>query len=100
EQCSVDPLAHKARLPDYIVPSGYSSQREYLYAMCLQGMKERFGEASERIQNQLDYEFNMIAEKGFVSYFLIEWDFVNYARTHGIRCSARGSAAGSLLAYV
>src|SRR3989440_588330 len=48
---------------------------------------------------QLDYEINMIADKGFVSYFLIEWDFVNYARSHGIRCSARGSAAGSLLAY-
>jgi len=47
----------------------------------------------------LDYEYNMIAQKGFVPYFLIEWDFVNYARSHGIRCSARGSAAGSLLAY-
>src|SRR5260370_17011648 len=42
----------------------------------------------------------MSAKKGVVSYFLIEWDFVNYARTHGIRCSARGSPAGSLLAYV
>ncbi|MDQ2713825.1 MAG: DNA polymerase III subunit alpha, partial [Chloroflexota bacterium] len=41
----------------------------------------------------------MIAQKGFISYFLIEWDFVNYARSRGIRCSARGSAAGSLLAY-
>src|SRR2546425_11052395 len=55
---------------------------------------------TESVQKQLDYEFNMIVEKGFAPYFLIEWDFVNYARSQGIRCSARGSAAGSLLAYV
>jgi DNA polymerase-3 subunit alpha len=99
EQCSVDPLAHKAKLPIYTIPPEYSSQDGYLRALCLEGVKERFGEVSETIQKQLDYEINMIAKKGFVSYFLIEWDFVNYARTHGIRCSARGSAAGSLLAY-
>nr|HET6901556.1 DNA polymerase III subunit alpha [Ktedonobacteraceae bacterium] len=99
EQCSVDPLAYKAKLPDFAVPAQYASQGDFLYALCLEGIKERFGELSEGIQKQLDYEFNMIAEKGFLPYFLIEWDFVNYARTHGIRCSARGSAAGSLLAY-
>src|SRR5215467_10446719 len=100
EQCSVDPLAYKAKLPIYTIPPEYSSQDGYLRALCLEGARERFGEVSEAIQKQLDYEINMIAKKGFVSYFLIEWDFVNYARTHGIRCSARGSAAGSLLAYV
>ncbi len=99
EQCSVDPLAHKARLPDYAVPPEYKTQEDYLYELCMQGLKERFGEVSERARQQLDYEFNMIAQKGFIPYFLIEWDFVNYARSHGIRCSARGSAAGSLLAY-
>jgi DNA polymerase-3 subunit alpha len=99
EQCSVDPLAHKAKLPDYAVPPEYKTQEDYLYELCMQGLKERFGEVSERARQQLDYEFNMIAQKGFIPYFLIEWDFVNYARSHGIRCSARGSAAGSLLAY-
>ena len=100
EQCSVDPLAYKAKLPTYTIPPEYHNQGEYLYAICLQGVKERFGEMSEAIHKQLDYEFNMIVEKGFAPYFLIEWDFVNYARSQGIRCSARGSAAGSLLAYV
>lgn len=100
EQCSVDPLAYKAKLPTYIIPAEYTSEGEYLYAICLQGVKERFGEMSEVIQRQLDYEFNMIVQKGFAPYFLIEWDFVNYARSQGIRCSARGSAAGSVLAYV
>ncbi len=99
EQCSVDPLAYKAKLPNYTVPPEFKTQDEYLHSICLQGLQERFGEISERALQQLDYEFDMIAAKGFVPYFLIEWDFVNYARSHGIRCSARGSAAGSLLAY-
>ncbi|HVB24339.1 MAG TPA: DNA polymerase III subunit alpha [Ktedonobacteraceae bacterium] len=99
EQCSVDPLAHKAQLPNFTIPPQYASQRDYLKDLCLEGVKERFGEMNEAIDRQLDYEIDMIAQKGFVPYFLIEWDFVNYARSHGIRCSARGSAAGSLMAY-
>ncbi|HLI68431.1 MAG TPA: DNA polymerase III subunit alpha [Ktedonobacteraceae bacterium] len=99
EQCSVDPLAYKARLPNYAIPPEYSSQKDYLRALCIEGVKERFGEMNETIERQLNYEIDIIAEKGFVPYFLIEWDFVNYARSHGIRCSARGSAAGSLMAY-
>ncbi len=99
EQCSVDPLAYKARLPDYAIPPEYASQQDYLRALCHMGVQERFGEMTGAIENQIDYEINMIAEKGFLPYFLIEWDFVNYARSHGIRCSARGSAAGSLMAY-
>lgn len=99
EQCSVDPLSYKAKLPTYNIPPGYLSQNEFLYEQCLKGLVERFGEVTEQAKRQLDYEFNMISDKGFISYFLIEWDFVNYARSHGIRCSARGSAAGSVLAY-
>src|SRR5947209_2716698 len=99
EQCSVNPLAYKAQLPSYSIPPAYGSQKDYLHDLCEKGAREIFGEITEPITRQLDYEINMIADKGFVSYFLIEWDFVNYARSHGIRCSARGSAAGSLLAY-
>ena len=99
EQCSVNPLAYKAQLPNYTIPPEYASQKDYLQALCAEGVKERFGEMTETIAKQLEYEINMIADKGFVPYFLIEWDFVNYARSQGIRCSARGSAAGSLMAY-
>jgi DNA polymerase-3 subunit alpha len=99
EQCSVDLLAYKAQLPDYIIPLEYPSQKDYLHSLCVEGVKERFGEMTEPIRKQLDYEIDMIAEKGFMSYFLIEWDLVNYVRSHGIRCSARGSAAGSIMAY-
>src|SRR5256714_5465461 len=99
EQCSVNPLAYEAQLPNYTIPPEYVSQKDYLLALCAEGVKDRFGEMTETIAEQLEYEINMIAEKGFMPYFLIEWDFVNYARSHGIRCSARGSAAGSLMAY-
>ncbi len=99
EQCNVDPLAYKAQLPNYVIPPEYSSQKEFLRALCFEGIKEHFGEMTEPLQKQLDYEIDLIAQKGFVPYFLIEWDFVNYARSRGIRCSARGSAAGSLMAY-
>ncbi len=99
EQCSVDPLAYKAHLPNYAIPPHYSSQKDFLHALCFDGAKERFSEVTGQIEKQLDYEIDLIAQKGFAPYFLIEWDFVNYARSRGIRCSARGSAAGSLMAY-
>ncbi len=99
EQCTIDPLAYKAQLPNYIIPTEYHSQEEFLRALCFEGIKEHFGEMTESLQEQLDYEIDLISQKGFVPYFLIEWDFVNYARSRGIRCSARGSAAGSLMAY-
>ncbi|GHO53282.1 DNA polymerase III subunit alpha [Ktedonobacter robiniae] len=100
EQCEVDPLAHKASLPQVQIPAQYASANDYLYALCLEGVKYRFGELTEPIKRQLDYEFSIIMQMGYATYFLVVWDYVNYARSHGIRCSARGSAAGSLLAYV
>ena len=99
EMCQIDPLAYKAALPSFPVPPDYASQADYLYALCVEGIERRFGQMTERIEQQLKYEWQMICEKGFAAYFLIEWDFVNYARSRGIRCLARGSAAGSLLAY-
>lgn len=99
EMCQVDPLSYKASLPDFPLPADYVSAAEYLYALCVEGARQRFGQMTERIEQQLKYEWKMICEKGFAVYFLIEWDFVNYARSRGIRCLARGSAAGSLLAY-
>src|ERR1019366_3643424 len=75
EQWNVDPLSYKALLPDYPVPPGHASSDAYLYTLCMQGLVERFGEVTEQAKRQLDYEYNMIAQKGFVPYFLIEWDF-------------------------
>jgi DNA polymerase-3 subunit alpha len=100
EQCEVKLEFGQAKLPNYPVPPEFKTQGEYLYQLCLKGVQERFGGLSEPLHKQLDYEFSIIDQKGFVQYFLIVWDFVNYSRAHGIRCSARGSAAGSLVAYV
>ncbi len=93
EQCEVKLEFGQAKLPNYPIPPAYQTQDEYLYKLCLLGIQERFGDMSEPLQQQLDYEFSIISQKGFVQYFLIVWDFVNYARAHDIRCSARGSVA-------
>ncbi|GHO49438.1 DNA polymerase III subunit alpha [Ktedonospora formicarum] len=99
EQCEVDPLSYKARLPSVDIPPQFSTPDEYLYAQCLDGVRYRFGELTEPIKRQLDYEMSIIIQKGFVPYFLVVADYVKWAREHGIRCLARGSAAGSVVAY-
>src|SRR5262249_18755189 len=75
------------------------NQDEYLRSLCLAGVIERFGAVSEAVEQRLDYELDIIHEKGLTSYFLIVWDYVNYARNNGMRCVARGSAAGILVSY-
>ncbi len=99
EMCQIDPFEYKAALPNVYVPEKYRTASEYLYDLCLQGAWERFGGISEPVRQQLDYEFTIVERKGFVPYFLIVADYVTWCRDHGIRCAARGSAAGSLLAY-
>ena len=100
EMCNVEIEFGANLLPIYHIPAGFATPDEYLYHLCLEGVKERYGAMSEAVQQKLDYEFSVIREKGFVSYFLIVWDYVNFGRSRGMRCVARGSAAGSLVAYV
>ncbi|GHO78742.1 DNA-directed DNA polymerase [Ktedonobacter sp. SOSP1-85] len=99
EQCEVDPLAYKAQLPKVDIPPQYSTPDEFLYAQCLEGIRYRFGDLTEPLKRQLDYELSIIVQKGFVPYFLVVADYVRWAREQGIRCLARGSAAGSLVAF-
>ena len=99
EMCEVDPFAYKACLPDVTIPERYATADEYLYALCEEGIAYRYGEMTEPIKRQLDYEMSIIVQKGFVPYFLVVADYVAWARARGIRCLARGSAAGSVLAY-
>jgi DNA polymerase-3 subunit alpha len=100
EMCEVEIEFGADLLPRYAIPSEFASQEDYLYHLCEEGVRERFGAMTDPIRAKLDYEFGVIREKGFVSYFLIVWDYTNYARKRGMRCVARGSAAGSLVAYV
>jgi DNA-directed DNA polymerase III PolC len=99
ERCEVEIPFGANLLPDYTIPQDYTDQNDYLRALCLAGAVERFGAVSEAVEQRLDYELGIIRDKGLTSYFLIVWDYVNYARGHGMRCVARGSAAGSLVAY-
>ncbi len=88
-------------LPHYSVPEGYTLE-SYLRELCFQGAKERFGEEiPQEVKERLEHELQVIEKMGFAGYFLIIWDVINAARERGIRVGpGRGSAAGSLVAYV
>ncbi|CAI9085471.1 DNA polymerase III subunit alpha [Candidatus Methylacidiphilum fumarolicum] len=103
-QCDVTIELGKNRFPAYHPPAPYS-QKEYLKKLCYEGLEKRFGdrnlEEKEKIKERLDYELSVIEKTGFSSYFLIVWDFIHYAKKEGIPVGpGRGSAAGSLTAYV
>lgn len=100
ERCNVVLELNKQHLPKYPVESG-STADEYLERICLEGMKKRFSSPKEEYFNRLQYELAVIKRMKFSDYFLIVWDFMKYARDHQILTGpGRGSAAGSLVAYV
>ena len=86
-------------LPSFPTPPGLDAAA-YLHELCRQALPWRYGVPSERVCQQLQYEIAIVARAGLANYFLIVWDIVRYARTHGIRCQGRGSAANSLIAYL
>ncbi len=99
QRCQVDIEFGKYKLPQYDVPEGYTAW-EYLNHLCQEGLKRNYPKDYEQLQERLQYELNTIRTMGFIDYFLIVWDFIKYARDHGIIVGpGRGSAAGSLVAY-
>ena len=106
ERCNVslklDPTSSE-KYPQFGTPDG-SPREEYLMRVCQEGLVKRYGEeraAEAEIQERLEYEVNIINQLGFASYFLITADFIQWARDHDIPVGpGRGSAAGSLVAYV
>ncbi len=103
ERCHFDMEFGKPKYPAFEPPSG-TTREEYLRDLCWKGLRERYGERADsdpRLRERLEYELGVIEKTGFVSYFLIVWDFINYGKEHGIPVGpGRGSAAGSLIAYV
>ncbi|PGS54732.1 DNA polymerase III subunit alpha [Bacillus sp. AFS041924] len=98
--CDVTIPFHQPLLPKYPVPEEYSTV-EYLKMVCEKGLIERYGEVTDEIKQRLEFELNTINKMGFNDYFLIVWDFIKYAHEQGIFVGpGRGSAAGSLVAYV
>ena len=100
ETCTVDFDFSKTYLPGYDVPPAHD-EGSYLRELCVKGTKERYGEdLPKHVAERLDYELRVIAQMGYDSYFLITWDFVDYAHKNDILVGpGRGSAAGSLVAY-
>jgi DNA polymerase-3 subunit alpha len=100
ERCDVDLSPTGYHLPLFTVPDGYTASA-YLRHLCDKGLKRIYGEQAndEHIQHRLEYELEVIHEMGFDAYFLIVWDLCKHAQEQGIWYNARGSAAGSLVAY-
>ncbi|SDL10326.1 DNA polymerase III subunit alpha [Natronincola ferrireducens] len=99
ERCNVDFDFNTIHLPQYHTPQGYNVQ-QYFREQCYKGLKKRYGSPSPEIEERLEYELRVIEEMGYAEYFLIVWDFIQYAKNHNIPVGpGRGSAAGSIVAY-
>ncbi len=99
DRCNVEIEFGVTKLPKYEVPDGMTSW-EYLNKLCFEGLERRYGNPGEELKARLTYELDTIHSMGYVDYFLIVWDFINYAKTHGIAVGpGRGSAAGSIVSY-
>lgn len=99
ERCNVEIVFGEYKLPSYDVPDGYSAW-DYLQKLCNEGLEVRYPDPSDELRERLAYELQTIHSMGFVDYFLITWDFIKYARDHGIMVGpGRGSAAGSIVSY-
>jgi DNA polymerase III subunit alpha len=89
------------KYPNYTPPAG-KTQNEYLREIVAAGLVKRYGDraSSEDVQKRYELEISVLEKQGFVNYFLIVWDFINWAKEHGIPVGpGRGSAAGSMIAY-
>lgn len=99
ERCQLTLDLGATHLPSFQLPPGYD-ENSYLAHLCAQGVRERYGEPDEAVNQRLDYELSVIRQMGFAGYFLVVWDFMKFAHDNGISTGpGRGSAAGSLVAY-
>lgn len=104
ERCNIDIKLNDVNMPKYAIPEPFKTMEEYFEHLVHKGFKRRFkGTVHENdpvYKERFDYELNMIKQMGFEDYFVVVWDFINYARTHNIYVGpGRGSAAGSIIAY-
>ena len=101
DRCNVEIRFGERKLPKYAVPEGYTAS-EYLRKLCNEGFALRYpeGDPDGTLRERLNFELSVIENMGFVDYFLIVWDFIHYAKQHGIPVGpGRGSAAGSIVSY-
>ena len=99
DKCNLEFEFGNNHLPEFKVPEGYTN-RGYLRHIAETGLRERYQDPADEIRERFDYELSTIDNMGFTDYFLIVWDFVNFAKKNGIMVGpGRGSAAGSIVAY-
>ena len=99
EKCNFEFSFGEKHLPKYDVPDS-KDPFEYLSFLCHEGLKKRYNNPTQEHLERLNYELGVIKQMGFIDYFLIVWDFINYAKKNGIPVGpGRGSAAGSLVSY-
>lgn len=99
KRCNVEIVFGEQKVPEYDVPEGYTAVT-YLNHLCEEGLKRRYPNITKELRERLDYELKTIENMGYVDYFLIVWDFIHYAKEHGIAVGpGRGSAAGSIVSY-
>lgn len=99
ERCNVTFDFNTHHLPDFTPPNNYSTKK-YFLKLCEDGLNKKYPNYDEKVKKRFDYEIKIIEEMGYIEYFLIVRDFVDYAKTHDIPVGpGRGSAAGSIISY-
>jgi len=98
EMCNVKLDLKKRHSPKFTPPDG-SKPEDYLTRLCYDGAKDRYGQITDELKERLERELEVINSKGFASYFLIVWDFCNWAKQRDIPCGARGSGVGTVAGY-
>ena len=97
--CNVEIKFHETKMPKAPIPDNLSAY-DYLRSLCLEGLKKRYPNADDALYQKLEYELNTIKNMGFVEYFLVVWEYINWSRSNGVSVGpGRGSAAGSIAMY-
>ena len=101
KKCNFDFEFGNTKLPNYDVPEEFKTHSEFFRKLCYEGIKKRYGEnPTKEVLDRLEFELSVIEKMGYVDYYLIVWDFINYAKSQGIPVGpGRGSGAGSIAAY-
>lgn len=100
ERCNCQLQLGEPKMPHYEVPGGLTPE-EFLRKLCHECLPLRYPDASDEVKKRLEYELDVICQKGYAGYFLIVWDIVHYARSQGILVGpGRGSAAGCMVSYI
>ena len=100
DQCNFDFDFGHTKIPYYKAPNGMDNQ-EFFEKLCWDGLERRYGpDVPQSNKDRLTYEISVVKSMGYTNYYLIVWDYINYAKSQGIPVGpGRGSGAGSIAAY-